>query len=198
MSASLPYRIAGRVSGIQDQRSPTIARGAGVDAIALAVTDLVADEDSVGFVVRVTLRLDAERYADFKYVDQAVVVTLEAPETRELAAFRLIDPDMPYLEEASPNYQPPANVAARRPSPVRTTGFVSAPIQVRCRPLRAEGEAPWRGLWVQASLQELRSKRIHVHPRNQPYRRADAHEPDRDHEPDPDPDPDRDHDRDHE
>ena len=174
MSAALPYRIAGRLSRTLDERSPAIE--ASEDAIALAVTDLVADEDSVGFVVRVALCLDAERHADFQYVVQAVVVTLEAPETRQAAAFRLIDPHMPYLEEAAPNYRPPPSVHARAPSPVRTTSYVSAPIQVRCRPLRVEHEAPWRGLWVQVSLQELRSKRIHVHPRNQPYRRASDHD----------------------
>ena len=165
MSASLPFRVAAALSHIRDERSPTHEDvDPRVGALGLAVTDLVADSESVGFVVRLSISLDAERYADFKYIEQALVVTVEEPQTRRAAAFRLIDPHMPYLEPASPNYRPPDG--PRSPSPVLTTSYVNAPIQVRCEPLRAEHERPWRGLWVQATLQTLRSTRIHVHPRN--------------------------------
>jgi hypothetical protein len=155
VSGTLEWRFAGPCSGRVDQRSPRLPSRA--DGIALAITDLTADDESVGFVVRVAVGLDGEFHCWFRHIEHAVVVTIEDPDTRRATCFRLIDPQFQYLEEPASNYRP--RPGPRRPSPVFTTSFVNAPIQVRCRPK----QRPWGGLWVQATLQTLRSARIHVH-----------------------------------
>ncbi|PRQ02162.1 hypothetical protein ENSA5_26210 [Enhygromyxa salina] len=158
---ALEYRFASHFSRRVHERSPEIEGRD--DALALAVTDLVTGDDSVGFVVRVAVGLEAERYHSYKFLSQALVVTVEEPDTRRAACFRLIDPYMPYLEEGSPNYRP--KPGPHKPSIVFSVGFVNAPVQVRCRP-RAPADGPaWGGLWVQATLQSLRSNRILVHNR---------------------------------
>lgn len=162
MNDGLPYRLIGPFSDCVDQRSPQL--GSRVDAIALRVTDLIADEDSVGFVIRVAIGLDGELFCWFQQIAHAVVVSVEEPDTRRAASFRLIDPQRSYHEEIVANYRP--KPGPRQPSPVFTTAFVNAPIQVRCRPQRAPNERPWSGLWVQATLQTLRSARVHVHSRS--------------------------------
>ena len=162
MNGELPYRLIGPFSHRVDQRSPQLESR--VDAIALQITDLVADGESVAFMLRVAIGLDGELFCWFQHIAHAVVVSVEEPDTRRAASFRLIDPERSYLEETVANYRP--KPGPRQPSPVFTTGFVNAPIQVRCRAQRDPSERPWSGLWVQASLQTLRSARVHVHPRS--------------------------------
>src|SRR5689334_3479405 len=133
-SDQLDYRFSDRLRFEEHRDSPIVSSDE--PGVALAVGELVLGEQSISLLLHATLGIDAELFYAYKRAVHAIVVTAEELGTARAAAFRLVDPNVDYLEPMWPNFDakwtpPPDDDTS---ATVFARGWVSVPLQLRITP----------------------------------------------------------------
>lgn len=144
--------LAPRFDRTETHLSPRL--GAAERGLAVAADEFHWFEGVLSVPLAVTVRLSQPEYARFRDVVAAVVLSVECPDTGDVAAFKLVDPGVVPYDSPAPNF----DAAREWGNPdASNLAFASVVLDVAFGP----GDAP-RRVYLRATLNQYHSRTLEL------------------------------------